>query len=361
MKIAVLMSGGIDSTFAALYLKKKGFDIFGITFLHIGKTKQKEEIDKVKKIAKELSIPHYVFKIRNIFEKEIISDFCETYKKGETPNPCSFCNKKIKFGVILKKAENYGAKKIATGHYVCLREEITHSPKFQILKAKDKQKDQSYFLWQLTQKELKKTIFPLGSFIKRDVFKEIKNSNLSKFFKRESNKERGYSESQGICFLEEKKLSDFLKEKLKKNPGPILNKDGKVLGKHEGVYFFTIGQRNKIKIGATSPSQRPLYVTKIDKKKNAIFVGHEENLYGKNLIAEDINWVLGKPPNLSTKIQAQIRYGHRPIPAIIKKFSKNKICIEFKKPQRAITIGQSVVFYKRDLLLGGGVIKEIIN
>lgn len=352
------MSGGIDSTFVALYLKKKGFDIFGITFLHVGKANQKGEIDKVKEIVKELSIPHYVFKIRNIFEREIISDFCEVYKKGETPNPCSLCNKKIKFGVVLKKAENYGAKKIATGHYVRLREKTVNNPEFQILRAKDKQKDQSYFLWQLTQKELKKTIFPLGNFMKRDVFKEIKKSNLSKFFKNESNKERGYSESQGICFLKEKKLSDFLKEKLKKNPGPILNKDGKILGEHEGIYFFTIGQRNKIKIGATSPSQRPLYVTKIDKRKNAVFVGYEEELYRNNLVVEKVNWILGKPPKLSLKIQAQIRYGHRPVPAIIKRFSKNKTYIEFKKPQRAITAGQNVVFYKRDFLLGGGIIKK---
>lgn len=352
-KIAVLMSGGIDSSFVALYLKKLNFDIFGITFLQIGGKEQKEDLKRARDAAKIISIPHFAIKEKSIFAREVILPFCSTFQKGQTPNPCSFCNKKIKFGVILRKAEKLGAEKIATGHYVRIRKEKLN---YKLYKGKDSIKDQSYFLWQLGQKELKKALFPLGEFTKSQVWQEIKKSSLSKIFKEKNNSD-GYSESQDICFLQNKDISKLLKEKFKKNPGKILNKNGNIVGRHDGIYFFTIGQRSGLKIGAKSPRQRPFYVVDIKNKENAIIVGSENDLYKKNLVARKINWTFGKAPNLPIQIQAQIRYHSKPAPATIG-FSENLYKVEFKNSQRAITSGQDIVFYKKDLLLGGGVINR---
>lgn len=353
MKIAVLMSGGIDSSFAALYLKRQGFDIFGLFFLQLGEKKQKEDLKKAQKVAESLSIPLFTVNAKIIFEKEIISYFCESFKQGITPNPCPFCNKKIKFGAVLKKAQSLGAEKIATGQYVRLREENSN---YKLYKAKDSNKDQSYFLWQLAQKELRKTIFPLGDFTKKEVRQEVKKSPIAKFFT-PSEDDQNYIESQDICFLKGKNLSGFLKERFKTKIAPIINKNGDIVGKHYGVHFFTIGQRSGIKIGAKTPTQKPLYVIKIESKKNTVIVGDEEDLYKKELIAKEVNWISGEPSKLPLTVQAQIRYRSKPASAIIKKFSKNLYRIEFKSPQRAITPGQHVVFYKKNLLLGGGVIK----
>lgn len=356
MKIAVLMSGGIDSSFAALHLKKQGFDVFGVTFLQLGAEQQKEDLKRAKEVAKALSMPHFAIKIKDVFEKEIISPFCEVFKKGSTPNPCPFCNKKIKFGLVLKKAEKIGADYIATGHYARkkeIRENLcSNSYRFAILKAKDSLKDQSYFLWQLTQKELKRAIFPLGDFTKKEVFEKVKKLKIGKFFK-----EKDYSESQDICFLKNIDLKDFLRKKTKKRIGAILDKSGKKIGEHDGIQFFTIGQRGGIKIGAKSPNQKPLYVIEINADKNAIVVGKEQELYKKELLAKNINWISGKTPKLPLQIEAQIRYGAKPAVAIIKKYSNSALKVEFKKAQRAITPGQHVVFYQKNLLLGGGVIK----
>jgi tRNA-specific 2-thiouridylase len=354
MKIAVLMSGGVDSSFAAFYLKKQGFDIFGITFLQLGEKLQKEELKRVKNVAKEISIPHFVVKKKSVFEKEIIREFCESFKRGETPNPCPLCNKKIKFGVVLKEAEKLGSGKIATGHYVRLKKE---NLSYNLYRAKDKSKDQSYFLWQLSQSQLKKVIFPLGDFTKKEVLKEINESPLSKFFKKKGIEDR-HVESQDVCFLESQRIDKFLKKKLGEKKGLILDRDKNKMGEHPGIHFFTIGQRSGLKIGAKKPRQKPFYVTEIDKKKNSIIVGHEDDLYKKELVAQKINWISKKAPKL---ISAKIRYQHKPASATISCF-KNKTChIKFKTPQRAITPGQHIVFHKKDLLLGGGVIKEILD
>jgi tRNA-specific 2-thiouridylase len=355
-KVGVLMSGGIDSSFAALYLKEKGFDVFGITFLQIGKKAQKKEIERVKKIAKELKINYFLFDIKKTFKEKIIDPFVFGYQRGITPSPCPFCNKEIKFNFLLKKARKAGADYIATGHYV-RRKEITADnlrlTTYELLRAKDKKKDQSYFLWQLTQKELRYTLFPLGDFKKAEVFNKVKKSKIGKFFK-----EKDYNESQDICFLKNTDSKKFLREKVKKRVGPILDKNGKKIGEHEGICFFTIGQRSGIKIGAKSPNQKPLYVIDIKAEKNAIVVGEEKDLYKKELFAKNINWISGKAPKLPINVKAKIRSRAKLAFATIKKYSKNTLKIEFKKPQRAITPGQHIVFYQKDILLGGGVIER---
>ena len=349
MKIAVLMSGGIDSSFAAFYLKKKGYNIIGLTFSQLEEKYQREELLRIKKIAKILSIPHFVFNIENIFKKEIIYPFLKSFRDGKTPNPCSFCNKKIKFGLLQKEAKKLGAEKIATGHYINIRKENSVC---QLLEARDKNKDQSYFLWRLTQKNLSKLIFPLGKFTKEEILQKINKSPLGKVFL----KGKTYKESSDICFLKGRKLSEFLKEELKKTPGPILNQKREEIGKHQGIQFFTVGQRAGIKIGAKSPKQKPFYVIEILKRKNAIVVGEKKELQKKEILAGNINWVSGKKPILPIKVKVKIRYCRKLSVATVYHFKPSICCLKFDVSQLAPASGQDVVFYKKNLLLGGGVI-----
>ena len=359
MKIAVLMSGGIDSSFAALYLKEKGYKVIGISFLPLGKKEHKNDLVQIERIAKILSIPYFIFDIKDIFEKEVIKPFCQAFSQGETPNPCPFCNKKIKFGLLWNKAKKLGAEKIASGHYARIRKE---NNRYQLLKAKDKGKDQSYFLWTLSQRQLSKIIFPLGNFKKDEIVTRIKNSPLSKLFSEK--KEEIYSESQDICFLKGKKISEFLKYRIKVKPGIIFTETGEEMGRHPGICFFTIGQRTGLGIGARSPHQKPFYVIEIDKRRNAIIVGDEKDLYKKKVLIKNVNWISEKEPKLPLLVKAKIRYRHQPNSAVIReKISKTPSVyyLEFKKPQRAITPGQHIVFYQNNLLLGGGIIDKTIN
>jgi tRNA-specific 2-thiouridylase len=387
MKIAVLMSGGIDSSLVALYLKEKGYNIIGLTFLQLGEDWRKEEFLRAKRVTELISMPHFIFNIQNIFRKEIIKPFYHSFYKGETPNPCPFCNQKIKFGILFDKAKKLGVKKIATGHYA--RVEFDKRTKKWLLKpAKDKRKDQSYFLWRLTQNQLSKIILPLGNFKEEEVWQKIKKSPLKKIFQKEGfcpAAERGqkvlpkvysysssearktrflseakgsYRGSQDICFLKGKKISDVLNEKFKNNPGPIYNLTGREIGQHPGIQFFTIGQRSGLRIKAKTPRQKPLYVVKIVASKNTIIVGEEKDLYKKDLLARDVSWILGKEPKLPLKIGAKIRYRHKASLATIYHLKSNIHHLKFDRPQRAITPGQHIVFYKKNLLLGGGIIAK---
>ncbi|MGB4254100.1 MAG: tRNA 2-thiouridine(34) synthase MnmA [Minisyncoccales bacterium] len=374
MKIAILMSGGIDSSFASYLLLKQGFNVIGITFLQTGNSPKKDFL-RAQKITKTLSIPHFYFNIKNDFKKEVIVPFLEDFKNGKTPNPCPICNKKIKLGLMMKKAKNLGADYIATGHYARKKQLATSDKQlvtYQLLKGKDKNKDQSYFLWMLSQRDLKKLILPLGGFTKEEVWQGIENSPLKKFFQ----KNEYYKESQDVCFLSSSsaytkdhskaKLSDFLKRNLKTKPGPILDKDGKIVGDHQGIHFFTIGQRSGLHIGAKSPKQNPLYVVKIDKEKNAVIVGEEKDLYQKEILIKDLHLISEKEIQLPLRVKVKIRARHKESLATLwpleKKFTgqsknlKSNIYLIFDKPQRALAPGQHAVFYQRNILLGGGII-----
>ena len=244
-----------------------------------------------------------------------------------------------------------GIDRIATGHYV--RIEFDFKKKRWILKkAKDKRKDQSYFLWKLSQKQLSKIISPLGEFTKKEV-KEKMQKRFPKFF---SPKE--YKESQDICFLRGIELSDFLRKKIRERRGPILDLKGRVIGEHPGIHFFTIGQRSGLKIGARSSRQEPFYVIEIQKEKNAIIVGEKDYLFKRKLKAKDLNWISIEPPQKRIKVKARIRYHHKEAEAKIQPLPQGKARIVFKEKQRAITPGQHVVFYKKELLLGGGIIEK---
>ncbi len=365
--VYIALSGGIDSAVSAALLKEKGYQVMGI-FLKLFRG-QKEEQARI--VAKKLAIPFFILDFKKEFKREVIDYFLKEYEKGRTPNPCVVCNQKIKFGLLFKKILNLGADFLATGHYVKVKSQKSKiksaSEKlkvvYKLLKAKDKEKDQSYFLYNLNQKQLKRILFPLGDLTKKEVRKLAKKFNLPVF-------ER--PESQEICFVKDLNVNDFLRRYLKLKEGLIINEYGQEIGKHQGLFLYTIGQRKTIGIGGTGP----YYVVGKDFKKNNLIVTNNFRspfLYRKSLIAKKVNWISGIEPNLPLKIKAQVRYRQEAKSAEIRK-TKNKnipncpACsadrrqasyeVVFSKSQRAIAPGQSVVFYRRGEILGGGVIES---
>ena len=323
------MSGGVDSSIAAAILKRKGYEVIGL-FLDMHKNCSSKD---AKKVANKLNIPLRILDIRKEFKKRVVDYFVEEYKKGRTPNPCVECNRWIKFKFLLEKALTLKADYITTGHYTRIRDGS-------LLAAKDKQKDQGYFLWTLTQKQLKKTLFPIGDYTKKEVRKMAKRWDLLVFEKRES---------QEVCFIDTN-LCEFLRKRIGPNKGSIITVKGEEVGKHEGLAFYTIGQRKGIKIGGIGP----FYVVDKDFKNNALIVAKSEyapELYKKEMIIEKVNWVSGKKPKLPLQCKVKIRYLH---PTTLATIRDNKVI--FDKKQRAVTPGQSAVFYKQNKVLGGGII-----
>ncbi len=297
------MSGGVDSSVVALLLKQKGYDVVGIYMKGWSLTGCAEEDARdARRVAGVLNIPFYIFNFESEFKKEVVDYMVSEYAAGRTPNPDVMCNREIKFGLFLKKALSLGANYIATGHYV-----RKVGDKF--MQAKDGNKDQSYFLWTLTQWQLKYCLFPIGNYTKPQVRMIAKKYCLPT-----ANK----PDSQGVCFVGEINVAEFLKEKLGKNLGPILTLTGKRVGTHDGLSFYTIGQRRGI--GSTGGGT-PYYVVRKDRKKNTLFVAEAENkaLFARKLMAWDLNWISGKTPKLPLKCLARIRYRQPLQTAIIKK------------------------------------------
>jgi len=347
-KILVAMSGGVDSSVTAAILKKNGYDVVGV-FMKFwqepGEGREnlccsaKARLD-AKRVAIKLGIPFYVLDVRKEFKKRVVDYFLKECKKGNTPNPCVECNRHIKFKFLIDTAIKLKADYVATGHYA-------KAKNGKLMVAKDKKKDQSYFLWQLTQKQLSKIIFPLGNFIKEQVRGLAKKFGLSVAEKKDS---------QEICFINAN-ISEFLKKRIKTNNGPIITKDGKKIGEHKGLIFYTIGQRKGIEIGGAGP----YYVIRKDFKKNTLIVSNpQKDLLQKEMIIKNINWLSGK--SFSGKCRVKIRSMAKMVPAkIIEHVTYNmkqkKYKVIFDKEQRAVTPGQSAVFYKGNELLGGGIIE----
>ena len=361
-KVVVAMSGGVDSSVAAAMLKNQGYDIVGVFMLFWAESSIASERENkccsieaqedARKVAKKLGIPFYVLDFANVFRRQIVNYFLKQYASGRTPNPCIECNRWIKFDLLLKKALGMGADYIATGHYVRLRREIRNPKseirnyKYKLFRARDSQKDQSYFLYTLGQKQLKYALFPLGDYTKPEVRKLADKWGLP-YRKRES---------QEICFIPEKNHNEFLKRYLKLESGKIVC-GGKIIGEHKGLPLYTIGQRKEIKL-----SGGPYWVIGFDFKKNLLKVTDVPNdplLYRENLEAQKVNWISGKEPKLPLKTKVKIRYRHPAVAAVIKQIKSKKVYqVKLNQPQRAVTPGQSVVFYKNDELLGGGIIAE---
>jgi tRNA-specific 2-thiouridylase len=344
-KICIAMSGGIDSSVTAALLKKQGYDCIGV-FMKFWIEKEikienkccsVEAYNDARKVANKLGFRLYTLNFKQPFKKAVVDKWLRQHQLGNTPNPCIHCNQLIKFDLLLKKAKMLGCDYLATGHYVRLA-------KGKLLIGKDKNKDQSYFLYTLTQKQLKHLIFPLGNYTKAQVRAMAKKMKLPVYQK---------SESQEICFVPEKTHYPFLKRHLKLKSGPIKTLDGKTLGQHDGLPLYTLGQRQGIKIGGIGP----FYVVKLDYKTNTLFVSKNRDdklLQTKKFKIKNINWISGQPPKRSEKFGVKIRYQAKTTPCTI-----NKNIITLKTPQRAVMPGQSAVFYKGQDVLGGGVIEKI--
>jgi tRNA-specific 2-thiouridylase len=342
--IVVAMSGGVDSSVAAALLKEQGHDVIGIT-MQVWPSKKSfggccslEAVNDAKKVADKLGIPHYVLNFRDVFQKDVIDNFVEEYKQGRTPNPCIRCNQFIKFDHLHRKALELGAEYVATGHYARIENG-------KLLKGKDKRKDQAYVLYMMNQESLAHTLYPLGEMTKEEVRKLAKKYELPVAEK---------EESQEICFVEDDDYGRFIKENCPEavKPGPIMDKNGNILGQHDGIAFYTLGQRK----GIGSHKSLPKYVVALDREKNAVIIGDQKDILGKELIADNVSYISGKAPAKPLKIRAKIRYNSPEAEAVICPMGKERVKVEFEKPQRAITPGQSVVFYIGDEVIGGGII-----
>lgn len=361
IKIAMAMSGGIDSSVSALLLKKQGYDVAGffIKFWADPTCNLEREnsccdtksLEKAKETAKKLKIPFYVIDVKKIFKKIVVDGFIDGYKNLETPNPCVVCNKFIKFGWFLDFAEKLGFEKIATGHYARIKKD--KEGVWRLFSGYDKIKDQSYFLHQLNQEQLAKIIFPVGEITKKEVEKIAKSNDLNF---------EGRKESQEICFIKGESYREFLKRHLAEKyfkSGEIVDFENKKIGCHDGLINYTIGQRKGIKQDEIKgENKKPLYVFGLRKKGNKLIVGPEEDILSREMFLKDLTWIskMAKKKALeSGNLKIKIRYRHLPASGILKKGPKNFI-VKFEKPQRAITPGQYAVFYDKDEILGGGKI-----
>lgn len=340
-KIAIALSGGIDSLVAASILKKQGADLFGIHF----KTGYENRKIDLAKTGERLGIQIITIDLGRAFELHVIDYFIKTYLKGKTPNPCIICNKKIKFDALYKACRDLGADFIATGHYAGIeKDESGHNC---LVKARDDTKDQSYFLAMLNQEQLGRTIFPLSDMCKSEVKEFAALNGLIPPEKKES---------QDICFIKNNSFSEFilLKKAMKPVPGPIVTTDGKNIGTHGGLHKFTIGQRR----GLNCPGPAPYYVKRIDIEHNTLVVGFKDELFKTELFLKDIHWT-GRPVNCCHEIITKIRYSHKGADSLfVPDISRtNRAKIIFHQGQYAITPGQAAVFYSSNRVLGCGIIQ----
>ncbi|MBI3990971.1 MAG: tRNA 2-thiouridine(34) synthase MnmA [Candidatus Omnitrophica bacterium] len=351
--VAVAMSGGVDSSVAAAILKDEGFAVIGLTMKlwrteDCGAEKRKSccslrDVEDARAVAGKLDIPFYVIDLSAEFEREVIQYFFEEYKKGRTPNPCIVCNTRLKFGALMRKAKQLGAVRFATGHYA----RAAHDEKdgrYLLRRGKDKRKDQSYVLFELSQEQLKDAVFPLGEMDKAEVRVISERLGLPVCRK---------PDSQEICFIMDKDYRSFLKGRgISDSSGTITDISGNILGRHKGIHSFTVGQRKGLDISGSGP----YYVISINPDTNTVIVGKEQDLERKSFAVNKLNWISKESPG-SGNFEVQIRYNHKPAKAALRPAAGGKVRVEFFEPQRAVTPGQAAVFYKKDMVAGGGWIE----
>lgn len=350
------MSGGVDSSVAAYLLKEQGYDVIGVTMQIWQEDKEYEEreggccslsaVDDARRVADKIGIPFYVLNFRDSFKKNVIDYFIDEYMEGKTPNPCIACNKYLKFDELLKKAQGIGADYIATGHYAKIEE---YNGRYILVKSDDDKKDQTYALYNMTQEQLAHTLMPCGEYTKdriREIAKEIGLDVHNK------------KDSEEICFISDNNHGKYISEAMpgKVKQGNFVDKDGNILGKHKGIVYYTIGQRK----GLGLAMGRPVFVTDINPLTNEVVVGAEEDIFKTDLICKDINFIAFDNLDKSLELKAKIRYSAKPATATITPLENGKVRVSFKEKQRAITKGQSVVFYLDDLVVGGGIIESLV-
>jgi len=381
-KVAVALSGGLDSSVAALLLKEAGYEVIG-THMCLWDSPESCQLSadsfqhQAEQVCRILGIPFYVLDLQKEFEHYVIDYFCQEYKKGRTPNPCIACNQYIKFGFLLDKALSLGADYLATGHYARIEKS---NDGYHLLKAKDASKDQSYFLYTLDQGRLSSLLFPLGSYTKVEVKQIAKQRGIPTAIK----------SSQDLCFISQKNYHAFLSQRFSSMPGDIVDTQGTILGHHHGIAFYTIGQRH----GLGLASGKPLYVTRIDTQNNRVILSEAKDLYSRKVTAKNLSWVAGESPPEPIAMTAKIRYKSREAEAILfptchcdpepfafchsapfaschserseeSHTAQSKLregeaiyVIRFSQPQWAVTPGQAIVSYKGDEVLGGGIISN---
>ena len=346
-KVLIAMSGGVDSSVAADIIKSQGYEAAGAIMSLFGDegSGKPEDIQDARSVAQSLGMPFYVLELSEDFKKSVITDFVEAYKNGLTPNPCIVCNKHIKFGSFIKKADELGFDYIATGHYAKVEfdEKIN---RYIVKKADDETKDQSYMLWTLSQGQLSRVLLPLGSLSKEEARNAARKAGFENADKHDS---------QDICFVPDGEYAAFIErwcgEKFPK--GEFVNKAGEFIAEHKGLINYTIGQRKGLGIAAPAP----YYVLKKDAENNKVILGSNDDLFLDTLEATDVNFISIENLTEPLKVKAKVRYKQKETDATIHPLENGDVKVVFDVPQRAITPGQSVVFYDGDTVLGGGIIK----
>lgn len=355
-RVVVGMSGGVDSSVAALLLKQQGYEVIGLFMKNWEETDDnghctaEQDWEDVRRVCNKIGIPYYSINFSKEYYDRVFKDFLEEYSKGRTPNPDVLCNREIKFGPFLEFAEKIGADYIATGHYC----NVSHKDGVhRLLKAKDQNKDQTYFLNQLNQHQLKKILFPLGDMLKPEVRKIAEENGLVTARKKDST---------GICFIGERNFRQFLKGYLPAKPGLIKDLSGKVVGKHDGLMYYTIGQRRGLNIGGRADGNgKRWFVIEKDLKNNVLWVsqGEDDALFSDYLISYKINWIPDVPDEKEFDCFAKFRYRQPDQKVHVTLLDNGNVRVDFYEKQRAVTVGQYVVFYTETDCLGGGQIEEV--
>jgi len=355
-KVVIGMSGGVDSSVAAYLLKEKGYEVIGIMMKLSPDNPDYEEneggccsisaANDARRVADVLDIPFYVMNFKDVFKTNVIDNFIDEYMEGRTPNPCIVCNKIIKFDEFLRKAKALGADYIATGHYAKIEKE---EDRYVLKKAADDKKDQTYALYTLTQEQLSHTLMPCGDYSKPEIRDIAKRIGLEVFKKRDS---------QEICFIPDNDHGAYIKKYSGREikQGNFVDKQGKVMGTHKGIVYYTIGQRKGLGIALG----KPVFVNDINPITNEVVLGGSEDILKTTLIAKELNFIPFEMLNSDLRVCAKIRYSATPQAATIIPLENNRVKVIFDEKQRAITKGQSVVFYIEDLVVGGGIIEEIL-
>jgi tRNA-specific 2-thiouridylase len=349
-KVVVAMSGGVDSSVAAALLKEQGYDVIGM-MLRLWSEPGKEDSNRcctpdsmaqARRVAAKLDIPFYVIDAKNVFREVVVQYFLDGYARGETPNPCLICNRQIRWTFLLDHALALGADFMATGHYVRIRKADNT---YQLLRAVDKNKDQSYVLHVLNQEKLARALFPIGDYPKPEIRAMAEKHGLPTATRKDS---------QDLCFLAGEDYRNFLQRNASEmlQPGEILTRDGRPVGEHTGLANYTIGQRKGLGVA----SLVPLYVLGKNSATNTLIVGMQEELGSRELIARDVNWSSGQTPKESFRAEVKIRYTAKEAEALVTPLEEDQARVQFDAPQRDITAGQAAVFFQGDLLLGGGII-----